>query len=96
MRIEIFILYTILKSRLYIIYTIIIAENFRVSVQNENFAEKTFVDCSDPIIIIMELWPQNFAEKTFTDGSETAKTPKVFSLECFPLYVYTCSTVLPL
>ena len=45
--------------------------------------EKPFADCSD--LIIMWVLPQNFAEKIFTDGSETAKTPKVFSLESFPL-----------
>ena len=42
-------------------------ENFRVLVQNENFAEKTFADCSGPII--MWVWPQKFAEKTFADCS---------------------------
>ena len=50
-------------------------------VQNKNFAEKTFADCSDPII--MWVRPQKIAEKTFTDGSDTAKNTKVFSLESF-------------
>ena len=59
-------------------------KNFRVLVQNENFAEKTFVDSSGPIIMQVRL--QNFEEKTFTDGSETAKNATVFSLESFPLY----------
>ena len=38
-------------------------ENFHILIQNENFAEKTFVDCSGPIF--MRVQPQNFAEKTF-------------------------------
>ena len=46
--------------------------------------EKTFADCSGPIIVWV--WPQNVAVKTFTDDSETAKNAKVFSLESFPLY----------
>ena len=49
-------------------------ENFRILVRNENFTEKTFADCSGPII--MWVWPQNVAEKTFTDGSETTKSAK--------------------
>ena len=36
-------------------------ENVHISSQNENFAEKTFADCSGPII--MWVWPQKFAEK---------------------------------
>ena len=36
-------------------------ENFCVSVQNENFVEKTFADCSGPII--MWVWPQNLRRK---------------------------------
>ena len=58
-------------------------ENVRVSVQNENFAEKYFVDCSSTVIIWVR--PQNVAEKTFTDGSETAK---VFSQNFSAIYIY--------
>ena len=57
-----------------------------VSVQNENFAEKTFVDLSGPII--MWVWSQNFAEKPFTDGSETTKTRMCPPLKVFRHTVY--------
>ena len=59
-------------------------KNFRISVQNENFTEKTFADCF--VLIIVWVWLQNFAEKTYTDGSETVKNVNVFSLKSFPLY----------
>ena len=62
-----------------------IAETFRISVQNENSAEKTFADCSSPII--MRCGHKMLRRKAFMEGSETAKnSPKVFSLERFPLY----------
>ena len=63
-------------------------ENFRGSIGSENFAEKTFTDCLKQIIGGCGM-PPNFAEKTFTDGSQTSKSAKVFSLESFPLCVYT-------
>ena len=56
--------------------------NFRVSIQNENFEEKIFVDYSGPANYY-EVRPQTFAEKTFMDGSKTAKKSKVFYLERF-------------
>ena len=60
-------------------------ENFRGSVGSENFTEKTFTDCSKPIMGGCGT-PPNFMEKTFTDDSQTSKSAKVFSLESFPLY----------
>ena len=48
-------------------------KNFRISVQNENFTEKTFADCF--VLIIMWVWLQNFA-----------KNVNLFSLKSFPLY----------
>ena len=50
-------------------------ESFRVSLQNKNFKEKTFTNCSDPIIMGVD----HKIEKTFMDDSETAKSTKVFS-----------------
>ena len=69
------------------------------TIQNENFVEKPFADCSGASNYYVG-GPQTFEEKTFTDDSETAKNVEVFSLDSVPLYgVYIdlkrSSTVLP-
>ena len=66
-----------------------------ISVQNENFAEKTSANCSGPIFYVGVAlahaqrtrihatcalrFSQNFADKTFADGSEMAKKKRKFS-----------------
>ena len=51
-------------------------KSFRVSLQNKNFKEKTFTNCSDLIIMGVA---HKISKKTFMDDSETAKSTKVFS-----------------
>ena len=52
---------------------------------NEKFAEKTFVDRREPLI--MSGCGRRFSwEKTFADSPKILKFAKVFSLESFPLY----------
>ena len=60
--------------------------------KNTIFAKKTFVDCS--LLAPKDVTPQNFAEKTFANNHKTAKFPKVFSLESFPLYSILCFSIL--
>ena len=48
---------------------------------NTIFAGKTFADCST--VPPKDTTPPNLAEKTVANSH---KTPKVFSLESFPLY----------
>ena len=75
-------------------------ENFRVSVQNENFAKKPFADYRCRLALahaqrtrihatctLRIYWiSKKFSEKPFTDDSETAKNVNVSFIKGFPLF----------